>query len=62
MMYYVTLKVEGRFVAEVEASSIEEAKQKAVDEFCNADFGSLEDIEGESVIVEDENGNFVWER
>lgn len=62
MMYYVTLKVEGRFVAEVDATSIEEAQRKAMDQFCDADFGSLEDIEGESVIVEDENGNFVWER
>ena len=61
-MYYVTLKVEGRFVAEVDATSIEEAQRKAMDQFCDADFGSLEDIEGESVIVEDENGNFVWER
>ena len=62
MTYYVTLKVEGRFVAEVDAASIEEAKQMAMDQFCDADFGQLEDIEGESVIVEDENGNFVWER
>ena len=62
MMYYVTLKVEGRFVAEVDAASIEEAQQKAMNQFCDADFGSLEDIEGESIVAEDENGNFVWER
>ena len=62
MMYYVTLKVEGRFVAEVDAASIEEAQRKTMDQFCDADFGSLEDIEGESVIVEDEKGNFIWER
>ena len=29
-MYYVTLKVEGRFVAEVDATSIEEAQRKAM--------------------------------
>lgn len=62
MMYYVTLKVEGRFVAEVDATSIEEAQRKAMDQFCDADFGSLEDIEGESIVAEDENENIVWER
>lgn len=62
MTYYVTLKVEGRFIAEVDADSVEEAQQMAMDQFCDADFGSLEDINGESIIVEDENGNFVWER
>ena len=62
MMYYVTLKVEGRFVAEVDATSIEEAQRKAMDQFCDADFGSLEDIEGERIVAEDENENIVWER
>ena len=47
MMYDVTVKVEGRFVAEVDAASIEEAQRKTMDQFCDADFGSLEDIEGQ---------------
>lgn len=62
MKYYVTYKVEARYIAEVEASSIEEARKKASEEFCDADFGVAEDIECEDIIVEDENGNYVWER
>ncbi len=62
MKYYVTYKVEARYVAEVEADNLEEARKKANEEFCDADFGVAEDIDGEDIIVEDENGNFVWER
>ena len=62
MKYYVTYKVEARYVAEVEADSIEEAKEKAESEYIGADFGVAEDIQGEAIIVEDENGNYVWER
>lgn len=61
--YYVTFKVEGRYVAEVEATSIEEAREKArVEGYCDADFGELEDIDGEDIIVEDDNDNIIWER
>lgn len=62
MVFYVTYKVEGRYVAEVEASSIEEARIKSATAYEEADFGALADIDGEDIIVEDENGNFVWER
>ena len=62
MKYYVTYKVEARYIAEVEANSLEEARKKAGEEFCDADFGIAEDIDGEDIIVEDENGNFIWER
>lgn len=62
MKYYVTYKVEARYIAEVEADSIKEARRKAIEEFYDADFGVAEDIEGEDIIVEDENGNYVWER
>lgn len=54
MKYYVTYKVE--------ADSLEEAKKKAQEEFCDADFGDAEDIDGEDIMVEDEDGNYVWER
>lgn len=27
-----------------------------------ADFGAAQDIDGEPIIVEDQDGNFVWER
>ena len=62
MKYYVTYKVEARYIAEVEANSLEEAMDKAEAEYVDADFGEAEDIDGEAIIVEDESGNFVWEK
>lgn len=59
--YYVTMKVEGRFIANVLAETIKEAKELAVSEYENADFGKLEDIDGDCIIVEDADGNYVWE-
>ena len=61
MDYYVTFKIEGRYVADVRANSIEAAIEIARVAYCDADFGELTDVEGEEIIVEDENGNFVWE-
>ena len=62
MKYYVTYKVEARYIAKVEADNLEEARKKASEEFCDADFGAATNIGGENIIVEDENGNYVWER
>ena len=62
MKYYVTYKVEARYIAEVEADSLEEAMNKAEEEYIDADFGEAEDIDGEAIIVEDESGNFIWEK
>ena len=62
MKYYVTYKIDARYIAEVEADSIEEALDKADDAYMDADFGVGEDIDGEAIIVEDEKGNYVWER
>ena len=62
MTYYVTYKIDARFIAEVEADSVEEAKEKAAEQFSDADFGKAEDIDGEPIIVEDEKGNFIWEK
>lgn len=60
--FYVTYRIEGRFVACVLAKNLEEALSKAEDKYCEADFGVLADIEGEPIIVEDQDGNFVWEK
>lgn len=61
MKYYVTYRIDARFIAEVDANSLDEAFEKAEEEFCDADFGVAEEIVGEEVIVvEDENGNYVW--
>lgn len=62
MKYYVTYKIDARYIAEVEAENLEEAMKKAESEYINADFGQAEDIDGEMIIVEDDNGNFVWEK
>lgn len=59
--YWVTYKVEARYIAEVDADDIEEAKKKAESEYIDADFGEAEDIDGEPIIIEDEKGNYVWE-
>ena len=39
-----------------------EAMKKAEEEYIDADFGVTEAIDGEQIIVEDENGNYIWER
>lgn len=62
MKYYVTYRIDARYIAEVEADSLEEAKRKADEEWCDADFGAAQDIDGEPIIVEDQDGNFVLER
>ena len=62
MRYYVTYKIDARYVAEVEALNIGEAKEKAESFFSDADFGEAQDINGEQIIIEDQNGNFVWEK
>lgn len=62
MKYYVTYKIDARYIAEVEADNIEEAKKKADGKFLDANFGEAEDIDGEAIIVEDNNGDYVWEK
>ena len=62
MCYFVTFKVDARFVAAVEAENPEKAIAEAKLRFYDADCGEFEDIQGEETTVEDENGNYVWER
>jgi phosphomannomutase len=62
MKYYVTYKIDARYVAAVEADSLEEAMKKAEEEYIDADFGVAESIDAEQIIVEDENGNYIFER
>ena len=62
MKYYVTYKIDARYIAEVEAETIEDAKKKAEVKFLDANFGEVEDIDGEQIIVEDNNGDYVWEK
>ena len=58
----VTFKVEGRFIVGVKADTVDEAKKLAVDKYYDADFGALEDTDGEPVVVEDSEDNYVWEK
>ena len=62
MKYYVTYKIDARYIAEVEANDLNEAMIIAKGKYYDADFGEATDIEGEEIFVEDENGNFIWEK
>ena len=62
MKYYITYKIEGRYVAEVEADNLKQAMKKAESEYLDADFGEAGDIDGEMIVIEDEKGNFVYEK
>ena len=62
MKYYITYKIEARYIAEVKADNLEQAMKKAESEYLDADFGEAEDIDGKMIAVEDEKGNFVWEK
>lgn len=54
--YMVTIRVEGSFVANVEAESIEEAIEQAKKEFKNTSFGDLREVSGNVTSVDDEEG------
>ena len=55
--YSVRFSVTGHFTARVLASGIEEAKEEAIHLFEEADFGPLEEIDGNISAVEDKNGD-----
>lgn len=62
MKYYVTWSIVGRYITEVEAEDEREAREKSFEKFWDASFGELKDIDGYPIIVEDEKGDFVWEK
>ena len=53
--YFVKMKIDARYTTEVEADSLEEARKKAEENFSNADFGNV-------VVIEDSDGNYVYEK
>lgn len=61
MKYYVGFRVDARYIAEVEADSLEEALSKAENDICDVDFGEAEDIDCDAIWVDDENANQIWE-
>lgn len=62
MTYYVTFKIDARYVVAVDADNVQDALRDAQDRFSDADFGEAEWIDGEAIMAEDENGNYVFER
>lgn len=50
--------ISGRFVTHIEAKSPKEAYEEALDQFENADFKELSDIDGDLVHVADDHGNY----
>ena len=42
--------------------NIEEVINKALQQYGDADFGVLSDIDGEPVKVEDDQGSYLWEK
>ena len=60
--YYVTFRIDGRFVTKVTAENLEEAKKEALEQYYDADFGVLECVDSDIVVVEDEQGNYVYEK
>ena len=60
MTYTIGFNVHGVYFATVEAENAEEAKMLAEQEYYNADFGELSDIDGEAYTADDENDNRTY--
>ena len=64
MTYYVTYKIDARYIAEVDMgkATTEEILAKAREAWEDANFGEAQDIDWEPVMVEDQDGNYIWEK
>lgn len=62
MKHYVTYEITAKYVVEVEANNADDAITLANKKFSEADFGEASDIDGEAIIVENENNDTVWEK
>lgn len=60
--FIVTFKVEARYTTPVRARTLKEALELAESEFIDANFGEAEDIDGEAIKVENEEGDYIWEK
>lgn len=60
--YYVTIKIDARAVVPVRAISYEEAMQKAKDDFIDLNLNEIEIVESDVILVEDEDGNYAYEK
>ena len=61
-VFLVPMEIKGSYTPRVMAKSPGAALGKAITAYQEADFGVLEDIDGECIMVEDEAGNCLWER
>lgn len=57
--YIVTFMIDGRIPITVKAKNIEEAKEKAEEEFGAADLSKANFCDGEIVSIKDKDGNFI---
>lgn len=60
MKYYVKYRIKAIYTAEVEADSLEKAKEKADADFYNANFGVAKNVEAHPVTVKDETGHMYY--
>ena len=60
--FYVTFRIDGRFGTYVTAENLDAAKTAAIEKFYDADFGVLECVDTEIMKIEDEKGNYLYER
>ncbi len=60
--YFVTFKCDCRYTVPVKASSLDEAKQLAQSEFESANFGTMEFVDSDIIMIEDANGDYVYEK
>ena len=61
MQYYMTYAIDGRLTVAVNKDEIEAAKDAAEAEYMDADLNRMETIDARLVIIEDAEGNIVWE-
>lgn len=60
--YYVTFSLRGQYVAKVVTTETdaEKIKELASENFDSADFGEMKNIDGEPVLIENEDGDFSY--
>jgi hypothetical protein len=59
--FYVTFAIDARYTVCVQADNLKQAKREATLDFEAEDFGEMEFVDSKLTIVEDENGNYIYE-
>ena len=59
MKYTVSIAVDGRIDIEVDANNKDEAREKALDAFANADLSKMEVVGTSAVNCSDDDGNLI---